>query len=180
MIFTPKSLLRHPLTASPGTALSEGHFQTVVEQPQLGKEADKVKRLVLTTGKMAIDLAVEIEAIKENRSLEEVHIIRVEQLYPFPKEKVETILKRYPNLQEIVWVQEEPKNMGAWHYIAPTLFELASGNLTVGYIGRPDRSSPSGGDPNVHKNEQERIVQQVLKTDYLVDSEKQEKVLVKS
>jgi 2-oxoglutarate dehydrogenase E1 component len=180
VIFTPKSLLRHPLTASPGTALSEGHFQTVVEQPQLGKEADKVKRLVLTTGKMAIDLAVEIEAIKENRSLEEVHIIRVEQLYPFPKEKVETILKRYPNLQEIVWVQEEPKNMGAWHYIAPTLFELASGNLTVGYIGRPDRSSPSGGDPNVHKNEQERIVQQVLKTDYLVDSEKQEKVLVKS
>ncbi|MGM0878569.1 MAG: 2-oxoglutarate dehydrogenase E1 component [Bacillota bacterium] len=180
VIFTPKSLLRHPLTASPSIAISEGHFQTAVEQPQLGKEADKVKRLLLTTGKMAIDLSVEIESIKENRSLEEVHIIRIEQLYPFPKEKVETILKRYPNLQEIVWVQEEPKNMGAWHYIAPTLFELASGNLTVGYIGRPDRSSPAGGDPNVHKNEQERIVKQALKTDHLLDSEKQKNVLVNS
>lgn len=180
VIMTPKSLLRHPLTASSGTDLSEGHFQTVVEQPQLGKNTDKVKRLVLTTGKMAIDLAAEIESSKENRNLDEVHIIRIEQLYPFPKEKVEAILKRYPNLQEIVWVQEEPKNMGAWHYIAPTLFELASGSLTAGYMGRPDRSSPAGGDPHVHKKEQERIVQQALKTDYLADSEKQEKVLVKN
>jgi 2-oxoglutarate dehydrogenase E1 component len=162
VIMTPKSLLRHPLVASPGTALSEGHFQTVVEQPQLGKEIDKVKRLVLTTGKMAIDLAVEVDAKKEDRNLEELHIVRIEQLYPFPQEKVEAILKRYPNLKEIIWVQEEPKNMGAWHYIAPILFDLASGSQTVGYIGRQERSSTAGGDPIVHKKEQERIIQQAL------------------
>jgi 2-oxoglutarate dehydrogenase E1 component len=159
---TPKSLLRHPLVASTGTTLSEGHFQTVVEQPELGKVTDRVRRLVLTTGKMAIDLAVEIDAMKEKRNLEEIHIVRIEQLYPFPQEKVEAILKRYPNLKEIMWVQEEPKNMGAWHYIAPILFELASGSLTVGYIGRQERSSTAGGDPLVHKKEQERIIQQAL------------------
>ncbi|WP_040204608.1 2-oxoglutarate dehydrogenase E1 component [Neobacillus jeddahensis] len=169
VIMTPKSLLRHPLVASPGTALCEGHFQTVMEQPELGKEADKVTRLVLTTGKMAIDLAVEIDANKENRSLEEIHIVRIEQLYPFPKEKIEAILKRYPNLKEIVWVQEEPQNMGAWHYIAPTLFDLASGRLKVGYIGRQERSSTAGGDPIVHKKEQERITQQALNSKSLVD-----------
>jgi 2-oxoglutarate dehydrogenase E1 component len=178
VIMTPKSLLRHPLVSSPGTALSEGQFQTVVEQPQLGKETEKVKRLVLTTGKMAIDLATEIESSKENRNLDEIHIVRIEQLYPFPKEKVEVILKRYPNLNEIVWVQEEPKNMGAWHYIAPTLFELALGKLSVGYIGRQDRSSTAGGDPLVHKTEQERIIHQTLNYESLIDTQKQERELV--
>lgn len=174
VIMTPKSLLRHSLTASVGVELSEGHFQTVVEHPHLGTNVNKVKRLVFTTGKMAIDLAAKIEATIEKRSLDEIHIIRIEQLYPFPKEKVEAILQRYPNLEEIVWVQEEPKNMGAWHYIAPILFELASGSLKVGYIGRPDRSSPAGGDPIVHKKEQERIVDQTLKIASLVDIQNQE------
>nr|WP_263327634.1 2-oxoglutarate dehydrogenase E1 component [Neobacillus sp. Marseille-Q6967] len=173
VIMTPKSLLRHPLVSSLGTELSEGHFQTVVEQPQLGKAAEKVKRLVLTTGKMAIDLAVEIDSSKEDRNLDEIHIVRIEQLYPFPKEKVEAILQRYPNLEEIVWVQEEPKNMGAWHYIAPTLFDLASGRLAVGYIGRRERSSTAGGDPIVHKKEQERIVQQALNYKSLINNQKQ-------
>ncbi|MDR6124486.1 2-oxoglutarate dehydrogenase E1 component [Bacillus sp. SLBN-46] len=170
VIMTPKSLLRHPLVASSGTDLCEGHFQTVVEQPKLGKEIDKVKRLVLTTGKMAIDLAVEIDSRKENQSLGEIHIVRIEQLYPFPIEKVEAIIKRYPNLKEIVWVQEEPKNMGVWHYIAPTLFELASSDsLIFGYIGRQERSSTAGGDSTVHKQEQERIIQQALNYRSLVD-----------
>jgi 2-oxoglutarate dehydrogenase E1 component len=91
---TPKSLLRHPLTASVGMDLSEGHFQTVLEQPQLGKEVEKVKSLVLTTGKLAIDLAAEIELGKENQNLDELHIVRIEQLYPFPREKVESLLHR--------------------------------------------------------------------------------------
>lgn len=178
VIMTPKSLLRHPLVSSPGTALSEGHFQTVVEQPELGTASETVKRLVLTTGKMAIDLAVEIDSSKENRNFDEIHIVRIEQLYPFPQEKVESIIKRYPNLKEIVWVQEEPKNMGAWHYIAPTLYELASGSLSVGYIGRQYRSSTSGGDPLVHKMEQERIIQQALNAESLVEIQKQEKEFV--
>jgi 2-oxoglutarate dehydrogenase E1 component len=177
---TPKSLLRHPLVSSPGTALSDGSFQTVVEQSQLGKRREKVKRLVLATGKMAIDLAVEIDSSKDIQKLDEIHIIRIEQLYPFPKEKVEEILKRYPNLKEIIWVQEEPKNMGAWHYIAPTLFELASGKLTVGYMGRQARSSTAVGDSIVHKKEQEHIVQQALNFNILVDTEEQEREFVRS
>ncbi|MDQ0199447.1 2-oxoglutarate dehydrogenase E1 component [Neobacillus ginsengisoli] len=180
VIMTPKSLLRHPLTASIGTDLSEGHFHTVVEQPQLRKAADKVKRLVLTTGKMAIDLAAEVESRKEDQDLSGVHIIRIEQLYPFPKEKVEVIVQRYPNLEEIVWVQEEPKNMGAWHFVLPILSEIAAGRLIVSYIGRPDRSSPAGGDPTIHKKEQEQIVQQALNFNQLLDKEKYEKVFVHS
>ncbi|MDG4657527.1 2-oxoglutarate dehydrogenase E1 component [Ectobacillus antri] len=160
IIMTPKSLLRNPLTTSPAEALSEGKFEAVLEQPGLGK-TDKVKRLVLTTGKMAIDLAAEVESNKE-LELDELHIVRVEELYPFPKEKIEEIMKRYPNLTEIVWVQEEPRNMGAWHYLAPTLFEMADGKK-VGYIGRPDRSSPSGGDPYVHKAEQDVIISCALR-----------------
>jgi len=152
----------------------------VLEQPNLGQNANKVKRLVLTTGKMAIDLAMEADTHKENEILDAVHIIRIEQLYPFPKEKVATIVKRYPNLEEIVWVQEEPKNMGSWHYIAPTLFELAGKHIAVDYIGRPERSSPSGGDPAIHKKEQEQIVKQALITDRLSNYENQEQALVKN
>ncbi|WP_268921758.1 2-oxoglutarate dehydrogenase E1 component [Metabacillus schmidteae] len=170
VIMTPKSLLRHPLTASAGTELSESHFKTVVEQPQTGSNVNEVKRLVFTTGKMAIDLAAKVEEMKGNRNLDEVHIIRIEQLYPFPKEQVREIIQRYPNLSEIIWVQEEPKNMGSWHYIAPILIELASGILEVGYIGRPHRSSPAGGDPLVHKREQERIIEQTFEVDSLVDT----------
>ena len=135
---------------------------------------------MLTTGKMAIDLAVEIDSSKENRNLDELHIVRIEQLYAFPKEKVEEIIKPYPNLHEIIWVQEEPKNMGAWHYIAPTLFELATGKLTVGYMGRQERSSTAVGDSIVHKKEQEHIVQQALNFNILIDTLKQERELVRS
>jgi 2-oxoglutarate dehydrogenase E1 component len=175
VIMTPKSLLRHPMVSSSGSELSEGHFQTVIEQPKLGTAAEKVKRLVLTTGKMAIDLAVEIDAGKEDRNLDDLHIVRIEQLYPFPKEKVEAIIKRYPNLKEIVWVQEEPKNMGAWHYIAPTLYDLASGSLAVGYIGRQYRSSTAGGDSLVHKKEQERIIEQALNSNSMIVTQNLEK-----
>ncbi|WP_028399429.1 2-oxoglutarate dehydrogenase E1 component [Ectobacillus panaciterrae] len=178
VIMTPKSLLRNPLTASPSALLSEDRFQTVLEQPHLGGEVDKVKRLVLTTGKMAIDLTAEIESGKEQRNLDELHILRVEQLYPFPKDKVKSIIERYKNLEEIVWVQEEPRNMGAWHYIAPILFELASDNVKAGYIGRPDRSSPSGGDPQTHKAEQELIINCTLDVSHTLGQTELEKEFV--
>ena len=134
---TPKSLLRHPLTLSTASQLSEGRFQPALEQENLGTKPNKVKRLVLSTGKMAIDLAAEIESGKHEYNLDEIHIVRIEQLYPFPAEKVQSIIKRFKNLEEIIWVQEEPRNMGAWHYMAPILFELAGDKVKTGYIGRP-------------------------------------------
>ncbi|HDX9577745.1 TPA: 2-oxoglutarate dehydrogenase E1 component [Bacillus pseudomycoides] len=173
VIMTPKSLLRHPLTSSPASELSEGSFQTVVEQPNLGAKPKKVKRLVLTTGKMAIDLAVDVESNKKEHTLDEVHIVRVEQLYPFSTEKIQAIAERFENLEEIVWVQEEPRNMGAWHYIAPILFELATDKVKVNYIGRPDRSSPSGGDPHVHRKEQELIINQTLNINFQLQQEQE-------
>lgn len=174
VIMTPKSLLRHPLTTSSGKELSEGRFQMALEQENLGTKPNKVKRLVLTTGKMAIDIAAEVESGKHEYNLDEVHIVRIEQLYPFPAEKVQSIMKRFKNLEEIIWVQEEPRNMGAWHYMAPILFELAGDKIKTGYIGRPDRSSPSGGDPHAHRAEQELIVAHALDTKYNFRQDKQE------
>ncbi|HET7616526.1 MAG TPA: thiamine pyrophosphate-dependent enzyme, partial [Bacillales bacterium] len=111
VIVTPKSLIRNQNVASPGEAFGEGKFQTFLEQPGLGGKHDKVKRLVLCSGKMAIDLHEAIE--KSDKDYDWLHIVRIEQLYPFPQDGMEEVIGRYKNLQEVVWVQEEPQNMGA-------------------------------------------------------------------
>ncbi|UII54317.1 2-oxoglutarate dehydrogenase E1 component [Cytobacillus spongiae] len=159
VIMTPKSLLRNPTVASEGTELSEGSFRSIIEQPGLGKNHDQVQRLVFATGKMAIDLAENVNTEANNDWL---HIIRVEEIYPFPMEEIRAIVNRYPNLKEMTWVQEEPKNMGAWNFIEPRLNELAPDHVEVDYIGRRRRSSPAEGDPNVHKKEQGRIINEAL------------------
>lgn len=159
VIMAPKSLLRNPLVASNGLELSEGEFQPVVEQPGLGEQQEKVKRLILATGKMAIDLA---ENLKNVEDKEWFHILRVEEIYPFPFAKVKEIIARYPNLEEIVWVQEEPKNMGAWSFVSHRLLEIAPKEIAVNYLGRRRRSSPAEGDPNVHKLKQAKIIEEAL------------------
>jgi len=155
VIMTPKSLLRNPLVASNGLELSEGEFQSVIEQPGLGGEVEKVKRIVFCTGKMAIDLT---EKLKLESEIDWIHMVRIEELYPFPEEEIVTIIDRFPNLKELVWVQEEPKNMGAWHFVEPFLRALAPSDAAVFYLGRRRRSSPAEGDPNVHKKDQTRII----------------------
>ncbi|MBM7646712.1 2-oxoglutarate dehydrogenase E1 component [Scopulibacillus daqui] len=160
VIMTPKSLLRHSLAASPGKELSEGRFRTVVEQQGLGEKQDQVERLILCSGKVAIDLASELTSL-ENKDW--LHIVRVEQLYPFPKEEIKQIMARYNHLKEVVWVQEEPKNMGAWTFVEPRLRDIAPDHASVSYIGRPDRSSPAVGEPDIHKKEQNRILTKALK-----------------
>ncbi|TLS35462.1 2-oxoglutarate dehydrogenase E1 component [Pseudalkalibacillus caeni] len=160
VLMTPKSLLRNPKVASTESQLSEGKFHPILEQPGLGEDTDKVERVILSSGKMAIDLATEVESnTKENDWL---HILRVEQLYPFPKNEIKDVLNRYQNLKEIVWVQEEPKNMGAWNYAESRIRELAPENVKVSYTGRVERSSTAGGEPDVHKKEQERIVREAV------------------
>lgn len=159
VIVTPKSLLRHPLSTSNGPALTDGQFQTVIEQEGTGKKVTKVKRIVLCSGKVSIDLAAELQ---KGEIPDNVHVLRVEQLYPFPKEEIMEILKRYKNVNELVWVQEEPKNMGAWSFVFPRLSEIAPKGVEVNYVGRPDRQSPATGEPDVHKKEQESIVKEAL------------------
>lgn len=160
VIMTPKSLLRNQRTSSPGFEFSQGQFLSVIEQEGLGEKKNKVERIVLCTGKVAVDLAAEIESSEEN--MDWLHVLRVEQLYPFPEEEIKKIFDRYSNVKEIIWLQEEPKNMGSWNYISPRIGEIAPEGVNINYIGRPDRSSPAGGEPNIHKRDQERIIQEVL------------------
>lgn len=159
VIATPKSLLRHPLVGADVEDLTEGHFKTVLEQPGTGLKPEKVKKILFASGKMAIDLA---EKIKDGEGFDYLHVIRVEQLYPFPSDKIKEILARYPKAKDLVWVQEEPQNMGTWSFAYPYLEELADGKY-ISYVGRIKRSSPSEGDGASHKKEQNRIIEEALK-----------------
>lgn len=162
IVMAPKSMIRNPYVASPASLLSEGTFQTVLEQPGLGENPQRVERLILCTGKVAIDLAEELDKNADvNRDW--LHIARVEQLYPFPQQEVQAIIDRYPNLSEVLWVQEEPKNMGAWSYMEPRIRELVNtAETTVSYNGRPKRSSPASGYQQIHTFEQQFIINQAL------------------
>jgi 2-oxoglutarate dehydrogenase E1 component len=107
---------------------------------------------------MAIDLA---DKVKDGKDFDHLHIVRVEQLYPFPSEKIQAIVERFPNAKEIAWVQEEPQNMGSWTFADPYLRDLA-GAKSVRYIGRVKRSSPAEGDGEAHKTEQTRIIEEAV------------------
>jgi 2-oxoglutarate dehydrogenase E1 component len=154
VLMTPKSLLRHPLATSRLEELAEGTFQPVLDDQVAQSRADLVTRLVLCTGKVYIDLISSAERAEADR----VAIARVEQLYPFPDTELTAVLSRYRNLREVVWLQEEPRNMGAWSYLAPRLRDLIGRDPAIDYIGRPDRASPAEGSPHQHQIEQARIV----------------------
>ena len=160
VIMTPKSLLRNPQTISDINELCEGEFKPIIEQPGLGGTPEKVKRLILCTGKIATDLTDKQNTLEGD--LDWVHMLRVEELYPFPKKMILSILENLSSLEEIVWVQEEPQNMGAWTFIDAKLREIAPEGIPVNYIGRRRRQSPAEGDPNIHKKDQERIVTEAL------------------
>ncbi|WP_088105314.1 2-oxoglutarate dehydrogenase E1 component [Halalkalibacter urbisdiaboli] len=161
IIMTPKSLLRNPVVASTHDAFTDGEFLPVYEQPGLGGKDDKVEQIILCSGKISIDLADKISKDTEG-DWDWIHIARVEELYPFPRKVIRELFARYKNLKDIVWVQEEPKNMGAWPFIESRIREITPEGVSVSYIGRTHRSSPAEGDPVAHKKEQERIVNEAL------------------
>ncbi|MDB5077833.1 MAG: 2-oxoglutarate dehydrogenase, subunit, partial [Chloroflexi bacterium] len=154
VLMTPKSLLRHPLASSRLTDLAEGSFQSVIDDETARTNSDEVTRLILCTGKVYVDVVSNSARPEASR----VAVVRVEQLYPFPGTELQAIMAGYPNLREIIWLQEEPKNMGAWSFMAPRLRDLIGRDPSIDYIGRPDRASPAEGSPNVHQLEQARIV----------------------
>lgn len=162
VIMTPKSLLRHPKATSAPADLSEGCFQPVIEEERTPGSAEKTERIVLCSGKVAVDLAVDIEASTEN--LNWLKVLRVEELYPFPASELKAFFDRFPRLKEIIWLQEEPKNMGAWNYAAPKIRKIAPVGVNLSYIGRPERSSTATGEPKFHKQEQKRIIFEALHT----------------
>ncbi|MGH2447290.1 MAG: 2-oxoglutarate dehydrogenase E1 component, partial [Chloroflexota bacterium] len=162
VILAPKSLLRSAAAASSLNDLAAGSFQPVIhhEDPQ----ADKVARLVLASGKMAIELDAARGERDGNSS--GVVLARVELLYPFPREELSALVSGYPNLRHVVWAQEEPENMGAWSYIAPRLRQVLPENVPLCYVGRPRRASPAEGSPIVHGEEQNRIIQCALEGEH--------------
>ncbi|WEG14108.1 2-oxoglutarate dehydrogenase E1 component [Pullulanibacillus sp. KACC 23026] len=160
VVVTPKSLLRNQVVASSPSEFTEGTFQPVIEHPAAKGTLADVERLVLSSGKMAMDLAADLEASEADHSW--VRMLRVEEIYPFAEEALSAQFKRFKNLKEIVWVQEEPKNMGAWFYMEPRLRALAPKGVNLSYVGRPDRSSPATGEPGIHKSEQSRIIKEAL------------------
>jgi 2-oxoglutarate dehydrogenase E1 component len=156
VIMTPKSLLRLPQATSRIEHLSESRFFPVLSEPRIDEE--KVTRLVLCSGKVFYDLKG--HATRENN--EGVAISRVELLYPFPQTQIEEEIARYPNLREVAWVQEEPRNMGARAHMSPRMLQMLPSSLEFGYIGRPERASPGEGYPAAHTHEQTRIIRTAL------------------
>ena len=156
VILTPKSLLRHPLVASPPRALAEGGWQPVLDDVQANAAPESVHRLVLCSGKVYVDLVGAVG--RQERA--DVAIVRLEQLYPFPGEDLAQVLDGYPQLQEIVWLQEEPQNMGAWSFVRPLLAEISAGRWPVSYIGRQASSSPAEGSAAWHTAHQKEIISQ--------------------
>jgi len=151
IVFTPKGLLRHPSCVSSLKELSTGAFEACLEEPSPNKAAS---RLVLCSGKVFYDLLEE----RKKASNSSVSVLRIEQLYPFPKEKLQALIKKYPDAKEFMWVQEEPKNMGAWGYLE-ALFRLHYPELPpLTYVGREESSSVATGSYAVHKKEYEQFI----------------------
>jgi multifunctional 2-oxoglutarate metabolism enzyme len=154
VLFTPKSLLRLPQASSKLEELTGGRFQPVLDDRTAAKSRDGVRRLILCSGKVYYDLTLAPARAQAGH----VAIGRVELMYPFPREELATLVRGYPNLQEIVWVQEEPRNMGPQKFMLPQLRELVPPAITLQAIARPERSSPAEGYPAAHQVEQARII----------------------
>jgi 2-oxoglutarate dehydrogenase E1 component len=157
VIMTPKSLLRLPQASNPVEDLAEdSHFHPVLAEP--GVRDESVTRLVMCTGKIYYDLV----GHSERQGNERVAVGRVELLYPFPERGIRELLARYPKLDEVVWAQEEPRNVGARAHMFPRLMQIMGDEVHFGYVGRPERASPGEGYPAAHIAEQSRIVRTAL------------------
>jgi len=160
VIMMPKSLLRHPLASARLQDLEQETFRPVLDDPSAQNRAGSIRRVVLCTGKIAIEML----AYKLRNEAQDVSIVRVEMLYPFPAKRLKKILKNYSNAHEIVWVQEEPLNMGAWSYMSSQLTTLFEPNVELNVISRPSRPSPATGFSDLFQFEQERIIEGALRT----------------
>jgi 2-oxoglutarate dehydrogenase E1 component len=159
VLFTPKSLLRYREAMSHLDELAHGSFRPILDDPSLDDEARRrAERLVICTGKIYYDVVGH-----EGRDVrDEIAVARLEQLYPFPVSQYDELLSRYPNLKELLWVQEEPQNMGAWRAVRHRLEEGLPAEVQLRYCGRAWRASPSEGYPTAHVLEQDRIVSEAL------------------
>jgi 2-oxoglutarate dehydrogenase E1 component len=154
VVFTPKGLLRLDRASATREELTDGHFHYILDDPRAEQRREKVERLVLCTGKVYFD----IDASERRERAEDVAIARVELLYPFARDQLAELIAGYPNLREVVWTQEEPRNMGAWKVMSRRLPDVLPDGIELTYVGRPTRASPGEGYSGIHAREQERIV----------------------
>jgi 2-oxoglutarate dehydrogenase E1 component len=152
VIMTPKSLLRLPAAASHVEDLTSGRFQPVLADSSA--DPDQVTRLLLCSGKIYYDIIGNPLRAETPGAA----IGRVELLYPFPEEEILALIAGYPNLKEVLWVQEEPRNMGARAHMSPRLQQILPDHISFGYVGRPERAASGEGYPAAHSREQNRIV----------------------
>jgi 2-oxoglutarate dehydrogenase complex dehydrogenase (E1) component-like enzyme len=176
IIFTPKSLLRHPKAVSTIEEFTNGHFVEVLDDA--AADPSLVTRVVFCSGKLYYDLA----AAREERKATHVALVRVEQLYPFDSKQAAEIVARYPGMTEVAWAQEEPRNMGAWRVLRGRIWELIKGGTQrtavdgstheVRYIGRPESASPATGSGKRHQQEQAEIVNEALSPESILQTRK--------
>ena len=157
-VLTPKSLLRHPAVASSPRELEQGRFMSVIDDADARSRAKRVKRLVLCSGKVYVDAA----SSERRAATPDVALVRVEQLYPFPAVALREVLDAYSAVNDVVWLQEEPENMGGWEFMRPLLEELIGGRCPLRYIGRARSASPSEGSAAWHQLNQKQIVERVF------------------
>ena len=157
IVMTPKSLLRHKAATSSLADLSEGRFQLVIDDPA-APAPDKIQRLVFCAGKVYFDLAQQ----RDEQGIEDIALVRVEQLYPFPREELQAIIQRYGKAKEVVWCQEEPLNQGAWFQIRHHIQACILSGQTLKYVGREPSASPAVGYYQIHQEQQKRLVSDAL------------------
>jgi 2-oxoglutarate dehydrogenase E1 component len=157
IVMSPKSLLRHADAVSSLAELTDGTFRLVIDDAR-ATAPDAVRRVVLCSGKIFYALG----AARRERSLTDVALVRVEQLYPFPSAELRATLDRYSAAREVFWVQEEPANQGAWWFVLPLISPLLRPEVTFSYVGRAEAASPATGSHEVHEAEEQAIIEQAL------------------
>ena len=157
IVMTPKSLLRHPLSVSPLQDLAAGGFRNVIDEIDPIKPA-AVTRVVLCSGKVYFDL---LKARRDTKA-DSVAVVRIEQLYPFPTDEYEAIMRRYANAREIVWCQEEPQNQGSWYQIRHRLQVRQGARRELLYAGRAGAAAPATGISSLHEQQQKNLVNAAL------------------
>jgi len=154
---TPKSLLRHKIAVSSLTTLSSGEFELIIPEAE-NIPAEKTRRLVFCSGKVYYDL---LES-RQVHGINDIALIRIEQLYPFPISEYAAVLQQYEHVEEIVWCQEEPQNQGAWYQIRHRLQESLQEHQQLYYAGRPGAAAPASGIFKIHLRQQQALVEAAL------------------
>lgn len=155
VVMSPKSLLRHKEAASTPRELAESRWQAVIDDPLRSAAPEKVRRLIFCSGKVYVDMVTS----EQRAESEAFALVRVEQLYPLPEDEIAAVLRGYANIEEVVWLQEEPENAGAWEFMRPRLQKLIDGRVPLHYIGRPRRASPAEGSSAMHKRNQATLIE---------------------